>query len=133
MMNDYESHLTYEFWEYVKTNNILMFKLFSHSIHLTQLLNVEVFQSMKHWHSKAVDTVIRLSNVEFSRLNFLTAFRDFKTKAFKLIIVQSAWKKIDLISYNSEVVLSKIRVMNLASTFDFTRYIFWSSLISSDS
>ncbi len=43
VMNDYESHLTYEFYEYAKSHDIYLMKLFFHSTHLTQSLNVEMF------------------------------------------------------------------------------------------
>jgi hypothetical protein len=43
VMNDYESHLTYKFYEYAKFHDIYFMRLFLHSIHLTQSLNVEMF------------------------------------------------------------------------------------------
>jgi hypothetical protein len=35
VMNDYESHLTYEFYDYAKSHDIYLMRLFFHSIHLT--------------------------------------------------------------------------------------------------
>jgi hypothetical protein len=43
VMNDYESHFTYEFYEYAKIHDIYLMRLFFHSTHLTQSLNVEMF------------------------------------------------------------------------------------------
>jgi hypothetical protein len=83
VMNDYESHLTYEFYEYAKSHGIYLMRLSPHSTHLTQPLNVGVFQSFKYHHSEAIDASIRLSDADFTRLNFLTAFQHFRAKAFK--------------------------------------------------
>jgi hypothetical protein len=124
-MDGYGSHLTYKLWEYARANNILMFKLPPHSTHLTQPLDVGVFQPMKQHHVDAVHTAVRLGDAEFSRLEFLAAFRDFKFKAFKPTTIQSAGKKVGLIPYNPEIVLSKIRAMNPMDAP--SRYIPWSS------
>jgi hypothetical protein len=89
VMNDYESHLTYEFYEYAKFHGIYLMRLPPHSTHLTQSLNVEMFQSFKYHHSKAIDVSIRLSDADFTRLDFLIAFQHFRAKAFKLENVRS--------------------------------------------
>jgi hypothetical protein len=115
ILNGYESHLMYKFFEYAKFKDIYLIKLSSHSIHLTQSLNVRMFQSFKHYHTKAINTTIRMSNSDFNRLNFLTAFHQFRAQVFRFHIIQSAWKKIGIISFNLEMMLSKIRARNLAS------------------
>ncbi len=117
VMNDYESHLTYEFYEYAKSHDIYLMRLLSHSTHLTQSLNVEMFQSFKYHHSKTINVSIRLSDANFIKLNFLIAFHHFRIKAFKFENVRSEWKKIELISFNSEMMLSKIRTRNLDLAF----------------
>ena len=64
---------------------------------------------MKYYHVEAVDNAIRLSDVDFNRLDFLAPFNQFRTKVFK-----SAWEKTGLIYYNPEVVLTKIRALKPA-------------------
>ena len=68
-----------------------------HSTHLTQPLDVGVFQPMKHYHAEAVDNAIRLGDVDFNRLDFLAAFNQFRTKAFKSSTIKPAWEKTGLI------------------------------------
>ncbi len=89
VMNDYGSHLTYEFYDNAKYHDIYLMRLSLHSTHLTQSLNVEVFQSFKCHHSEAIDASIRLSDADFTRLDFLTAFQQFRTKAFRSENVRS--------------------------------------------
>lgn len=112
LLDGYGSHLTYEFWEYAKENRICLFRLPPHSTHLTQPLDVGVFQPMKHYHAEAVDNAIRMGDVDFGRLDFLAAFNQFRTKAFKPSTIKSAWQKTGLIPYNPEMVLTKIRALN---------------------
>jgi hypothetical protein len=87
ILNEYESHFTYEIFEYAKFKDIYLIKLSSHSIHLTQSLNVRIFQSFKHYHMKAMNTTIRMSDSNFNRLNFLTAFHQFRAQAFRSHII----------------------------------------------
>ncbi len=55
VMNNYESHHTCEFLFYCEDHKIIFFNLSLHTTHLLQLLNVYVFQSLKHWHSKMIN------------------------------------------------------------------------------
>ena len=69
---------------------------------------------MKHYHAEAVKNVIRLGDVNFNRLDFLDAFNQFRTKAFKSSTIKSIWEKTRLISHNPKVFLTKIRALNPA-------------------
>ena len=85
-----------------------------HSTHLTQPLDVGIFQPMEHYHAEAVDNAIRLGDVDFNRLDFLAAFNQLCTKAFKSSTIKLSWEKTGLIPYNPEVVLTKFRALNTA-------------------
>ncbi len=71
VMNDYESHHTREFLSYCEDHKIISFDLSSHITHLLQSLDVSVFQSLKHWHSKAVNRAVQTSDEIFSKFEFL--------------------------------------------------------------
>ena len=111
ILDGYGSHLTYEFFLFAKTNNIILFKLPPHSTHLTQPLDVGIFQPLKHWHSEAIDDSIRMGEADFNRLDFLAAFRRFHTQAFKPSSIISAWKKVGLMPYDPDLVLDQIRAL----------------------
>jgi hypothetical protein len=70
-----------------------------------QPFNVIYFQPLKHYHYKAVNIAVRSGDIEFSKIEFLTAFKEFRTQAFKQLIILSAFKKIGIMSYNLEQVL----------------------------
>ncbi len=110
IMNNYESHLIYEFLQYVDLYNNVIFTLSSHSTHLTQSLNVEIFQLMKHYHSKMIDETIRLESTSFNKQNFLAFFISLRVKIFTESNTRSTFKQTELVSYSSKVILKKMRV-----------------------
>ena len=80
---------------------------------MTQSLDVDVFQPFKHYHTKTIDHAVRLSDYNFDKLKFLAAFQSFRNKTFKTSTIKHAFKQIKLVSYNSEIVLKKVRANQL--------------------
>ncbi len=111
VMNDYESHHTREFLSYCENHKIILFDLSSHTTHLLQSLDVYVFQSLKHWHSKTINRAVQMSDEIFSKVEFLTVFNEFQIKVFKESIIRSAWKHTGLISFDSKIVLNKVQII----------------------
>ncbi len=127
IMNNYEFHLIYEFLQYVDFHNIVIFTLFSHSTHVTQSLNVRIFQLMKHYHSKMIDETIRLESTSFNKQNFLAFFISLQVKIFTESNIQSTFKQTELVSYSSKVMLKKMRVWQfLESTSSWDSFLFFS-------
>ncbi len=110
IMNNYKFHLIYEFLQYVNFHNIVIFTLFSHSTHVTQSLNVRIFQLMKHYHSKVIDETIWLESTSFNKQNFLAFFISLRVKIFTESNIRSTFKQTELVSYSSKVMLKKMRV-----------------------
>ncbi len=109
-MNNYESHLTYEFLQYVEFYNIVIFTLFSHFTHVTQSLNVRIFQLIKHYHSKIINETIRLESTSFNKQNFLAFFISLRVKIFTESNIRSTFKHTELVLYSSKVMLKKVRI-----------------------
>ncbi len=129
IMNNYESHLTYEFLQYVDFHNIVIFILFSHSTHVTQSLNVRIFQLMKHYHSKVIDETIWLESTSFNKQNFLAFFISLRVKIFTESNIRLTFKQTELVSYSSKVMLKKMKVWQFfesISSQDF--FLFFSSI-----
>jgi len=129
IMNNYESHLIYEFLQYVDFHNIVIFTLLSHSTHVTQSLNVKIFQLMKHYHSKMIDKTIRLKSTSFNKQNFLAFFISLRVKIFTESNIRSTFKQTELVSYSSKVMLKKVRAwQSLESTSSRDSFLFFSSI-----
>ncbi len=52
-----------------------------------------------------------MSDETFSKVEFLAAFNEFRTKAFKESTIRSAWKHTGLISFDPKVVLNKVQII----------------------
>jgi len=129
IMNNYEFHLIYEFLQYVNFHNIVIFTLSSHSTHVTQSLNVKIFQLMKHYHSKMIDETIRLESTSFNKQNFLAFFISLRVKIFIESNIWSTFKQTELVSYSSKVMLKKVRVWQFfESTSSRDSFLFFSSI-----
>ena len=109
IVNDFDSHLTFEFFELIIDNDIILFKLSAHFTHITQSLDVEVFQIFKHHHDEVINKTMRRKTLKFDKENFLQVFKSFRSLAFKHETIKSAWRKIDIHSFNSSVVLNFLR------------------------
>lgn len=108
IMDGYGLHLTYEFWSYAIEHKIILFRLPSHSTYLIQPLNIGCFQPFKHYHTQAIDCVVRLGDVEFDKLQFMAEFLTIEEKTLIKTIICNAWKKTGLIPFNPKIILSKI-------------------------
>ena len=77
--------MTIPFFELATATNIVLFRLPAHFTHLTQPLDVGVFQSFKHYHTEAIDRAVRLGDI------------------------RHAFKSTGIVPFNPNVVLDKIR------------------------
>ena len=102
-------HATIPFFELATANNIVLFRLSAHSTHLTQPLDVCVFQPYKHFHSEAIDDAVRMRDREFGKLEFLTAYQTFRTQTFKPSTIRHAFRDTGIVPFNPNMVLDKIR------------------------
>ena len=129
IMNNYESHLIYEFLQYVDFHNIVIFILLLHFIYITQSLNVRIFQLMKHYHSKMIDETIQLESTSFNKQNFLAFFISLWVKIFTKSNIQLTFKQTELVSYSSKVMLKKMRVWQFfESISSWDSFLFFSSI-----
>ena len=92
LLDSVNSHLEWDFIEYCWDENIIPFAFIPHTTHLCQALDVKCFQLLKHYHSEAIDSAIRVGDSEFSRLEFLAAFQTFHQQAFATSTILSAFR-----------------------------------------
>ena len=81
----------------------------SHSTHITQLLDVGCFQLFKHYHTEAVDTVVRFNINDFDKLDFLAVFDWIRIQIFIINTILSVFRKTGFVFYNPEIIFEKIR------------------------
>ena len=112
ILDDYGSHHTYEFVNYAENNHIVLFGLPPHLTHLLQPLDVVVFQPLKHWHSQAIDLLIRDGIEQITKLEFLQIIQDIRKKAFKETTIKSAFRKTGIWPFNPSIVIDYVRQLH---------------------
>jgi hypothetical protein len=108
LMDGYGSHYTQEFIQYCDDNGIIPFGFPPHSTHLLQPLDIVVFQPLKHYHTEALDLIVRDSCANITKIEFLSVIQEVRRKTFKEETILSAFKKSGLVPYNPLVVLQRI-------------------------
>ena len=108
IINEFEFHVTYSVLNVIIKNNIILFVLFNHIIHFIQLLNVNVFQSYKHHHSKTINKTVKLNDYKFDKMEFLITFNIFCTQTFKSFIIKHAFWRTGIVPHNFQIVLNLI-------------------------
>ena len=109
IIDGFGSHMTIPFFEVATVNKIVLFRLLAHSTHLTQPLDVGVFQPFKHYHTEAIDRAVRLGDSQFGKLEFLAAFQGFRNETFKPSTIRHAFRSTGIVPFDPNVVLDKIR------------------------
>jgi hypothetical protein len=115
LFDGFESHLSMEFLDVLESNKVIPYRLIPHSTHLLQPLDVGCFQPYKHWHSEAVDAATRTGCTSFNKVEFLAAIDSIRRQTFKGTTIRSGWYKTGLVPYNPEIVLGKLREMEINS------------------
>jgi hypothetical protein len=100
LMNNHESYLTTEFIDLINENHIRSYPLIPHLTHCMQSLNVDIFNSYKHWHIKAIREAIAMSFIEYSINQFLTDLNKIIRNACKVTNILHAFRDIDMWSIN---------------------------------
>ena len=90
-------------------NNIVLFKLFAHSTHITQPLDVKVFQPYKAAHDNTVEKAIRNKDVKFNRFSFLTILKKIRTFVFIKKTIRNVWRRCKLNFLNPNIILNSIK------------------------
>ena len=101
IINRCGSYIILLFHNLVIFKNIFLFWLPFYFTYPTQSLNVEDCQLFKHYHTNAIDKVIRLSNKKIDKHKL------FCNKMFKSSTIQHAFKSTGLVTCNSDVLYDK--------------------------
>ena len=109
LIDSYRLYMTIPFHNLVTKNKIVLFCLPPYSTYLTQPLDIGVFQLFKHYHTDAIDKVVRLGDEKFGKFKFLATFQSFRHQTFKPTTICHAFKSTGLVPFDPDVVPDKIR------------------------
>lgn len=81
-----------------------------HSSHLLQPLNIGCFSVLKRAYSQLVENQMRVGINHINKLDFLTAYPESHTEAYKAETIQNSFAGAGLVPYNPDHVLSKLNI-----------------------
>ena len=108
-MDGFGSHSTKKFIDYCDQYEIILFCLPLYSSHLLQPLDIVIFQSYKHYHSKAVEAATQIGYYrDFYKCEFLDQIDSIRQQTFWETTVKSLFKAAGLIFYDPAYLISKL-------------------------
>lgn len=108
IFDGFNAHTAEDFINKCWENHIVPWALPPHATHLLQPLDVVCFQPLKHYHRKAIDQALRLGIFNFNRLEFIAAFQEMRTQAFKTSTVQQSFAATGLIPFDPDRVVKPL-------------------------
>ena len=90
VLNDHKSYVFTDFIQYCCDHSIVTLCFSSHSTHLLQSLNVEVFESLSKIYKKCVYTHLHYEIINVNKLNFLHYYQKIKLTAITTQNILSA-------------------------------------------
>ncbi|EED16700.1 transposon, putative [Talaromyces stipitatus ATCC 10500] len=110
ILDGHGSHLTPQFDQICTENNIIPVCMPSHSSHLLQPLDVGCFAVLKRQYALHVEQRVRLGFNHIDKYDFLTAFPEARTVAYKAENIQNGFKATGLVPFDPDHVYQKLTV-----------------------
>lgn len=110
VLDGHGSHLTPEFDQTCKENNIIPICMPAHSSHLLQPLDVGCFAPLKRVYGKLIEQKGRLGYNHIDKLDFLKAYPAAHQEVFTIENTQSGFRASGLIPFNPRAVLDKLNL-----------------------
>jgi hypothetical protein len=116
ILDGHGSHITPEFDQYCKKNNIIALCMPPHSSHLLQPLDVGIFSPLKQAYRKAIDTNMRLGVNHIDKQEFLRLYPPSRAQSFTTSNIHGAFRGAGLVPFNPAIVLAHLKVKSRQST-----------------
>jgi hypothetical protein len=106
----HESYTNAKFNEYYKNANIITLYLPSHSSHLTQPLDIDIFSLLKKIYSSQISYLARAGVTHIIKNDFFPAFRAAFDAVFTKQNIENGFRGSGLSPLNPEAVISKLDI-----------------------
>jgi len=106
ILDGHYSHITIEFIEYCEANRIALYCPPPHSTHILQQLDIDLFRSLLHHYSKAIDDNVRRGVYGIHKGDFLPLYLQARQATYLTTIIK-AFETCGPFSLNARVVLKK--------------------------
>ena len=109
-MNGHESHISLQFQDFCKDNNIITLCMPPHSFHLLQPLDVGCFGPLKKEYGKQVENMIRSSTNHITKLEFLPVIKAAIDITFTTSNIKRGFRGAGLVPFDPKAVISKLDI-----------------------
>jgi hypothetical protein len=110
ILDGHGSHLTAEFDRTCTENNIIPVCMPPHSSHLLQPLDVSCFAVLKRQYGQLVEQRMRLGFNHIDKIDFLTAFPEARTMAYRAETIRNGFAATGLVPFDPDQVYQKLTV-----------------------
>ncbi|EED17444.1 pogo transposable element, putative [Talaromyces stipitatus ATCC 10500] len=110
ILDGHGSHLTPEFDHICTENNIIPVCMPPHSSHLLQPLDVGCFAVLKRHYGQLVEQRMRLGFNHIDKMDFLTAFPQARTVAYKAQTIRNSFAATGLVPFNPDRVIQQLNI-----------------------
>jgi hypothetical protein len=110
VLDGHGSHLTAEFDQICTKNNIIPVCMPPHSSHLLQPLDVSCFAVLKRKYGQLVEQRMRLGFNHIDKIDFLTAFPEARTTAYKAETIRNGFAATGLVPFDPNQVYQQLTV-----------------------
>jgi hypothetical protein len=110
ILDGHGSHLTAEFDRTCTEHKIIPVCMPPHSSHLLQPLDVGCFAVLKRHYGQLVEQRMRLGFNHIDKVDFLTAFPQARTVAYKAQTIRNSFAATGLVPFNPDRVLQHLNV-----------------------
>ena len=110
IIDGHESHLSADFDDYCKENNIIPVSMPAHSSHLLQPLDVALYSPLKRAYGDEINTFVRASVNHITKSEFFIAFKAAHLRIFTEENARSGFKAAGILPWNPNIVIDKLDV-----------------------
>ena len=116
IIDGHESHISAEFDEYCKVNNIVTVSMPAHSSHLLQPLDVGLYSPLKPAYGYQINLFIRASINHIIKSEFFIAYLAAHNKIFTEKNIKAGFRGAGISSWDPDSIISKLDVRLRTST-----------------
>ena len=110
VLDGHESHLSAQFEEFCRANNIITLCLPAHSSHLTQPLDVGCFSVLKRSYGRELEEFVKAHITHITKTDFFTAFKAAHFNAMTPQNIKAGFRGAGLVPYDPQVVISNLDI-----------------------
>ena len=109
LLDGHGSHLTPEFDDFCRNNQIVWLCPPPHSTHLTQALDVGCFSQLKATYGRLVFEKAQLDVHQIDKVDFLELYLQARTRTINEKTIKSAFRAVGIVPFDPQQVLSRLK------------------------